>query len=73
MSYSRLINDKYEKPKKMSKAINTGKYIAHPFIAPDESYLIWDAEKEGENTPDIYISFRQKDGSWGEQLTWEIK
>ncbi|WP_282079162.1 hypothetical protein [Aquimarina algiphila] len=65
MSYSRLINDKYEKPKKMSKAINTGKYIAHPFIAPDESYLIWDAEKEGENTPDIYISFRQKDGSWG--------
>jgi hypothetical protein len=65
MSYSRLIGGKYEKPQKMSKAINTGKYIAHPFIAPDESYLMWDAEKEGKNTPDIYISFRQKDGSWG--------
>ena len=26
---------------------------------------MWDAEKEGESTPDIYISFRQKDGSWG--------
>ncbi|NQZ24299.1 MAG: hypothetical protein HRT53_19900 [Colwellia sp.] len=65
MSYSRLIDGKYEEPQKMSKAINTGKYIAHPFIAPDESYLMWDAEKEGENTPDIYISFRQKDGSWG--------
>ncbi len=65
MSYSRLMDGKYEKPQKMSKAINTGKYIAHPFIAPDESYLMWDAEKEGENTPDIYISFRQKDGSWG--------
>jgi len=65
MSYSRLINGKYETPIKMSKAINTGKYIAHPFIAPDESYLIWDAEKEDEDTPDIYISFRQKDGSWG--------
>ncbi|MFD2562316.1 hypothetical protein [Aquimarina rubra] len=64
MSYSHLINGKYETPQKMSKTINTGKYIAHPFIAPDESYLIWDAEKEGENTPDIYISFRQKDGSW---------
>mgnify|MGYP006981761462 CR=1 FL=1 len=64
MSYSRLINGNYEKPQKMSKAINTGKYIAHPFIAPDESYLLWDAEKEGENTPDIYINFRQKDGSW---------
>ncbi len=65
MSYSRLVNGEYEKPIKMSKAINTGKYIAHPYIAPDESYLLWDAEKEGEDTPDIYISFKQKDGSWG--------
>ncbi len=68
MSYSRLVNGKYEKPQKMSKAINAGKYIAHPFIAPDESYLMWDAEKEGENTPDIYISFRQQDGSWGDAI-----
>jgi len=68
MSYSRRINGKYETPIKMSKAINRGKYIAHPFIAPDESYLMWDAEKEGENTPDIYISFRKKDGSWGEAI-----
>ncbi len=65
MSYSRLIDGKYETPQKLSKAINTGKYIAHPFIAPDESYLMWDAEIEGESTPDVYISFRQKDGSWG--------
>ena len=68
MSYSRPIDGKYEEPQKLSKAINRGKYIAHPFIAPDESYLMWDAEKEGENTPDIYISFRQKDGSWGEAI-----
>jgi len=68
MSYSRLINGKYEKPQKMSKAINKGKYIAHPFIAPDESYLMWDAEKDGDNTPDIYISFRNKNGSWGEAI-----
>jgi hypothetical protein len=68
MSYSRLIDGQYEKPKKMSTAINRGKYIAHPYIAPDESYLMWDAEKENENTPDIYISFRQKDGSWSEAI-----
>ena len=65
MSYSRLINGKYETPIKMGSAINRGKYIAHPFIAPDESYLMWDAEKENENTPDVYISFKMKDGSWG--------
>ncbi|MBD0781205.1 hypothetical protein FX995_05625 [Pseudoalteromonas flavipulchra] len=64
LSYSRLVDGKYEKPHKMSKAINQGKYIAHPYIAPDESYIMWDAEKEGENTPDIYISFRNQDGTW---------
>jgi len=69
MSYSRLIDGKYEEPQIMSKAINRGKYIAHPFIAPDESYLMWDAEKDGESTPDIYISFRNKDGSWGEAIS----
>lgn len=52
----------------MSKAVNKGKYIAHPFVAPDESYLMWDAEQDGEDTPDIYISFRQPDGSWGEAI-----
>ena len=65
MSYSRLTNGKYENPQKMNSEINSGKYIAHPFIAPDESYLMWDVEREGMSTPDIYISFRQKDGSWG--------
>lgn len=69
MSYSRLVDGIYEKPQKMSEAINRGKYIAHPFIAPDESYLLWDAEKENENTPDIYISFRNQDGSWGEAIS----
>ncbi|QUI63983.1 hypothetical protein GSF04_16430 [Pseudoalteromonas sp. A22] len=64
LSYSRLVDGKYETPHKMSKAINQGKYIAHPYIAPDESYIMWDAEKEGENTPDIYISFRNQDGTW---------
>jgi len=64
--YSRLIDGKRENPVKMSKEINTGRWIAHPFIAPDESYLMWDAEREGGyGDSDCHISFRQKDGSWG--------
>tara|TARA_R110002096_G_C14653390_1_gene726658 strand:- start:308 stop:1213 length:906 start_codon:yes stop_codon:yes gene_type:complete len=63
--YSRLIDGIYENPVKMSKAINTGKDIAHPFIAPDESYLLWDVVREdGYGQADIYISFKHKDGSW---------
>ena len=68
LSYSRLVNGQYQKPQKMSEAINRGKYIAHPYVAPDESYIMWDAEKLDENTPDIYISFKQDDGSWGDAI-----
>ena len=64
--YSRLIDGKHEKPVKMSTEINTGRWIAHPFIASDESYLMWDAEREGGyGESDCHISFRQQDGSWG--------
>jgi len=64
--YSRLINGKYEEPKALPKAINTGTFLSHPFIAPDESYLLYDAIREdGFGDADIYISFKQKDGTWG--------
>jgi len=65
ISYSRLIDGKYEPRQKMGKEINTGTWIAHPKIAPDESYLLWDVVREdGYGGSDIYISFRAKDGSW---------
>ena len=65
VSYSRLIDGKYEPRQKMGKEINTGTWIAHPKIAPDESYLLWDVVREdGYGQADIYISFRAKDGSW---------
>lgn len=50
----------------MGPQINSGKWTAHPFIAPNESFLIWDSEKEdGYGDKDLYISFRQRDGKWG--------
>lgn len=65
ISYSRLINGKYEPRQKMGKEINTGTWIAHPHIASDESYLIWDVRREdGYGGSDIYISFRDKNGIW---------
>ncbi|WP_439132330.1 hypothetical protein [Polaribacter sp.] len=67
--YSRLINGKYEEPKALPKTINTGTYLSHPFIAPDESYLLFDAKREdGFGDSDIYISFKQKDGTWGNAI-----
>lgn len=67
--YSRLINGKHEEPIALPKAINTGTFLSHPFIAPDESYLLFDAEREGGfGDFDIYISFKQKDGTWGNAI-----
>ncbi len=67
--YSRMVDGKREKPRLASDAINTGTWLAHPFIAPDESYILWDGRKEGGfGDSDIYVSFRQSDGSWGSAI-----
>ncbi len=64
LRYSRLINGVHEEPKVLD--IDVGKWNAHPFIAPDESYIIWDDQREsGYGSSDLYISFRQEDGTWG--------
>ncbi|WP_262696324.1 TolB-like translocation protein [Kordiimonas aquimaris] len=69
LRYSRLIDGKREEPKPLSKEINTGTWNAHPFIAPDESYIIWDGRRDsGFGHADIYISFRQDNGSWGNAI-----
>ncbi len=66
LRYSQVVNGKREAPKPLDKVINTGKWNAHPFIAPDESYILWDSEREGGyGDNDLYISFKQKNGSWG--------
>ncbi|MEQ9467411.1 MAG: alpha/beta hydrolase-fold protein [Ekhidna sp.] len=63
---STLKDGKHQEPVKMSSVVNSGKMTAHPFIAPDESYLIWDSEREGGyGESDLYISFRQEGGTWG--------
>lgn len=69
LRYSRLIDGNREEPKSFGKQINTGKSNAHPFIAPDESYILWDGRRDsGYGNADIYVSFRQKDGSWSEAI-----
>lgn len=69
LGYSRLTDGRYESPVKLGAEINVGNYIAHPYIAPDESYLMWDVEREdGYGKADIYISFKQEDGSWSQSM-----
>ncbi len=64
--YSRLIDGIREKPRRLDFDMGTTMKF-HPFIAQDESYLIFDSRPEGGNN-DMYISFRQEDGSWGNAI-----
>lgn len=60
---SEFKNGQYTDPVYLPENINSLR-PAHPFIAPDESYLIFDAQVTGMGKPELYISFLKKDGSW---------
>jgi Tol biopolymer transport system component len=63
---SRLIAGEYEEPVNLGETINSEGIEHTPYIAPDESYLIF--VSSGQNpTPDsftFHISYRNDDGSW---------
>ena len=64
--YTTYREGQYADFKKMGKEINTGTMIAHPYIAPDESYMIFDGERpSGFGECDLYISFKEN-GVWTE-------
>jgi ankyrin repeat protein len=62
---SKLINGQYTKPEKL-EGINSEHWDGTPYIAPDESYIIyWSGRPYGYSfDADLYINFRKKDGSW---------
>ncbi|MBN1272836.1 MAG: PD40 domain-containing protein [Candidatus Aminicenantes bacterium] len=54
----------YESPVRLSDSVNSEFYEVDPFIAPDESYLIFCRDGDGFGSTDLFISFRKEDGSW---------
>jgi Dockerin type I domain/WD40-like Beta Propeller Repeat len=68
--YSQFVDGQYFIPQRLDTAINKGYDEAHSYIAPDESYMIFDAENRpgGYGASDLYISFRNGDGSWTESI-----
>jgi Tol biopolymer transport system component len=55
--------------------INSTSYEDGPYIAPDESYLIFESGRPGgvENSIDLYISFKKKDKKWSAPLNMGSK
>jgi hypothetical protein len=65
---SRFVNGRYEKAEKLGDAINTDQLETTPYIAPDESYLIFARLKDQSSYPRLYISYADQNGSWGEPV-----
>ena len=62
---ARLTGDAFAGPVDLGAPINGGG-ASHAFVAPDESYMLFNSPRTGSHTRnDIWISFRKQDGSWG--------
>lgn len=61
---ARFDGKKYLAPKDLGDAINSDGMDLTPFIAPDESYLIFTRKGKNTRKTDLYISFRNSDLSW---------
>ncbi|UCC39504.1 MAG: PD40 domain-containing protein [Candidatus Aminicenantes bacterium] len=62
---SRKMNDRYPEIENLREPVNTVHHEVDPYIAPDESYLIFCSDKLGGfGNEDFYISYRKNDGSW---------
>lgn len=67
--YSKTADGKYQDPVLMEEKFNSLQVDWTPYIAPDESYFIFCSFRDGGfGSGDLYISFRQKDGSWGKVM-----
>lgn len=58
-------NGEFQEPIKLSDSINTKRYEADVYIAPNEEYIIFcAARKSGYGKGDLYISFKKDSGEW---------
>lgn len=63
-----LVDGAYVDAERLGPAINTDRQEHCPYVARDGSYLIFTRVSEDLLDGDLYASFRQEDGSWGEAI-----
>ena len=65
---SRYHDGRYATPENLGPAVNSDAGEYHAFIAPDESYLLFDSQREEGSLgrSDLFISRRQENGSWSQ-------
>jgi len=73
IAVSRLVNGKYENLERLGPPINGETQTMHPYVAPDESYMVYSSRKPSEKASfELLISFRKPDGSWSQPKTIDL-
>lgn len=62
---SKWVDGQYASATRLGDAINGNGENLCPFVAPDESYLIFTRTHGDSSYADLYVSFKDADGSWG--------
>jgi Tol biopolymer transport system component len=66
---SRLVNGRYSEPENLGSAVNSEYFEEHVYVAPDESYILFDSYRPSiHGKSDIYISFSKNNGTWSQAL-----
>jgi hypothetical protein len=64
---SRFVQGRYLGPEVVGGGVNSPKPGAHPCISPDESFIVFDSRRpDEESRSDLYVCFRNEDGTWGD-------
>jgi hypothetical protein len=66
LNVARWQNGGYLPAEKIGPGITNVLNLGHPFVAPDGSYLVYDARRPGSGKSLLFISYRLKDGSWSQ-------
>jgi Tol biopolymer transport system component len=63
----------YQESKKLGPPINMGTRDMYPFIASDETYMIFCSERPSDSSKsEMFVSFRNKNGGWKEPLPVDL-
>ncbi|MDB4292171.1 hypothetical protein N9954_02100 [Maribacter sp.] len=66
---SKSIDGEFQNAIALGDAINTPNYEADVFVDPEETYIIFCARRpEGLGRGDLYISFKNTDGTWSKSI-----
>jgi len=69
ISCTQLNEGKYTELQMLEGGINNPQPGAHPCISPDQTFLVFDSEREsGYGKDDLYASFRDEQGNWSDGI-----